>query len=155
VSRPVLEPVTPHNLDAVCAVRVREEQRPYVEPVARSLAEADAHPHLAWPRAIVDGDVCVGFVMAFLGVRWHEDDPPERTRSGLWRLNIDRGHQGRGYGRFAVDAVCTHLADRGRDEFAYVTWDAGEHGPEGFYLRLGFEVTGELSGTQTVARRPL
>ena len=38
---------------------------------------------------------------------------------------------------------------------ARVTWEPGEHGPEGFYLSLGFELTGELSGTQTVARRQL
>jgi diamine N-acetyltransferase len=153
VIRPRLEPVTARNLDAVCAVRVRPEQERYVEPVVRSLAEAYVHPHLAWPRAVVDGDDCVGFVMAFLDVHWREDDPPDLTRSGLWRLNIDAGHQGRGYGRFAVDGVCAHLAARGRDEFAYVTWDPGAHGPEGFYLGLGFELTGERSGAQTVARR--
>jgi diamine N-acetyltransferase len=77
------------------------------------------------------------------------------TRSGLWRLNIDAAHQGRGYGRFAVDATCEFLASRRRDEFAYVTWEPGEHGPEAFYLGLGFEPTGELSGSQTVARRRL
>jgi diamine N-acetyltransferase len=147
--------VTPRNLDAVCAVRVREEQQRYVEPVVRSLAEAYVHSHLAWPRAVVDGEEVVGFVMAFLDVHWREDDPPNVTRSGLWRLNIDAAHQGRGYGRFAVDATCAFLASRGRDEFAYVTWEPGEHGPEGFYLGLGFEPTGELSGTQTVARRRL
>jgi diamine N-acetyltransferase len=155
VTAPRLEAVTPRNLDAVCAVRVRPEQERYVEPVTRSLAEAYVHSHLAWPRAVVDRDEVVGFVMAFLDVHWREDDPPYVTRSGLWRLNIDGAHQGRGYGRFAVDATCAFLASRGRDEFAYVTWEPGDHGPEGFYLALGFEVTGELSGTQTVARRRL
>jgi diamine N-acetyltransferase len=155
VTTPRLEPITPENIDAVCAVRIHEKQEPYVEPVARSLAEAYLHPDLAWPRAIVDGVAIVGFVMAFLDVHWNDDDPPEITRSGLWRLNIDAAHQGHGYGRFAVDAVCAHLADRGRDEFVYVTWEAGEHGPEAFYLGLGFEPTDELSGGQTVARRRL
>ncbi|HWM75377.1 MAG TPA: GNAT family N-acetyltransferase [Nocardioides sp.] len=155
MTTPRLTRITPDNLDAVCAVRIREEQEPYVEAVARSLAEAYVHPDLAWPRAIFDGDACVGFVMAFLDVRWNDDDPPEITRSGLWRLNIDAAHQGHGYGRFAVDAVCAHLTERGRDEFVYVTWEPGEHGPEAFYLGLGFEPTGELSGKQTVARRRL
>jgi diamine N-acetyltransferase len=116
VTAPRLEPVTGRNLDAVCAVRVREEQQPYVEPVVRSLAEAYVHSHLAWPRAVVEGDQVVGFVMAFLDVHWHEDDPPNVTRSGLWRLNIDAAHQGRGYGRFAVEATCAFLAGRRRDE---------------------------------------
>lgn len=153
--QPRLEPVTARTIDAVCAVEVHERQRRYVEPVARSLADAYVHPDLAWPRAIFDGDDCVGFVMAFLDVHWHEDDPPHVTRSGLWRLNIDAARQGRGYGRFAVEATCAFLAARGRDEFAYVTWEPGEDGPEPFYLGLGFELTGELSGTQKVARRRL
>ncbi len=154
MTTPRLEPITPENFDAVCAVRILEEQEPYVEAVARSLAEAYVHPDLAWPRAIVDGDACVGFVMAFLDVHWN-DGPSEITRSGLWRLNIDAAHQGHGYGRFAVDAVCAHLTSRGRDDFVYVTWEPGQHGPEAFYLGLGFGWTGELSGNQTVARRRL
>jgi diamine N-acetyltransferase len=32
----------------------------------------------------------------------------------------------------------------------YVTWHPGDGGPEGFYRKLGFELTGEVSGDQTV-----
>jgi diamine N-acetyltransferase len=32
----------------------------------------------------------------------------------------------------------------------YVTWKPGEGGPEGFYRKLGFQLTGEESGGQTV-----
>ena len=34
-------------------------------------------------------------------------------RAGIWRLNIAAGEQGRGYGRFAVDAIAAEARRRG------------------------------------------
>lgn len=144
-----LVPVTAHNIDAVCAVHVRPDQGHLVSPVMKSLAEAYAHGEVAWPRAVVDGDVVVGFVMAFLDIDWNPAKDPDDVRSGIWRLNIDAGHQGKGYGRFAVGAAVEEIRRRGADR-AYVCWDTGAHTPEPFYLGLGFTPTGELSGGQRV-----
>jgi diamine N-acetyltransferase len=145
---PRLEALTPQNLDAALAVRVRPDQEHAVTPVVESLAEAYVRPAgVAWPRLIVDGDRPVGFLMAFLDIDWHGDGSV--IRSGLWRLNIDAGEQGNGYGRFAVDSVAGELRRRGTEEL-YVTWHPGPDGPEEFYLRLGFRTNGETSGGQTV-----
>ncbi|MET9525838.1 GNAT family N-acetyltransferase [Streptomyces coeruleorubidus] len=139
-----LEEITAGNLDAALGIRVRPDQEHAVAPVVKSLAEAYVHPGVAWPRLIVDGDRPVGFLMAFLDIDWYEDGSV--LRSGLWRLNIAAGEQGRGYGRFAVESVAEELRRRGTKQF-YVTWHPG---PEGFYLRLGFQTNGETSGGQTV-----
>ncbi|MFC8347630.1 GNAT family N-acetyltransferase [Streptomyces sp. NPDC057280] len=141
-SGPRLEEITPRNIDAALAIRVRPEQEFAVSPVVKSLAEAYVHPGTAWPRLIVDGDDArpVGFLMAFLDIDW--GDAGTVIRSGLWRLNIDAGAQGRGYGRFAVESVAAEIRRRGGDEL-YVTWHPGEHGPENFYLGLGFRPNGE------------
>ncbi|MGW0367363.1 GNAT family N-acetyltransferase [Streptomyces coeruleorubidus] len=139
-----LEEITAGNLDAALGIRVRPDQEHAVAPVVKSLAEAYVHPGVAWPRLIVDGDRPVGFLMAFLDIDWYEDGSV--LRSGLWRLNIAAGEQGRGYGRFAVESVAEELRRRGTKQF-YVTWHPG---PEGFYLRLGFQTNGETSGSQTV-----
>ncbi|WP_330458515.1 GNAT family N-acetyltransferase [Streptomyces sp. NBC_00820] len=145
---PRLAELTPLNFEAALAVRVRPSQEHAVEPVAHSLAEAYVHPAgVAWPRLIVDGDRPVGFLMAFLDIDWRGDGT--LTRSGLWRLNIDAAEQGKGYGSFAVRSVAEELRRRGTEEL-YVTWHPGPDGPEEFYLRLGFRVTGETSGGQTV-----
>ncbi|MGW6703885.1 GNAT family N-acetyltransferase [Streptomyces sp. NPDC054956] len=145
-----LEAVTPDNFDAVCALSVRPDQAHLVAPVVKSLAEAYVHGETAWPRAIVDGDEIVGFVMAFLDIAWNPAKDPEDFRSGLWRLNISAAHQSKGYGRFAVRAVAAELRARGASR-VYVTWELGPGTPEPFYLGLGFRPTGELSGGQTVA----
>ncbi|SEQ80823.1 GNAT family N-acetyltransferase [Microlunatus flavus] len=147
-----LEAVTAANLDDALAVRVAPEQEHLVRPVVRSLAEAYVNPGVAWPRLVVDDGVVVAFVMAFVDSTW--DDDPADVRSGVWRLNVDRHHQGRGYGTFAVRAVCDELRGRGAAA-CHVTYHRGPGSPEPFYARLGFVATGELSGDQTVARLAL
>lgn len=142
-----LAPITPANIDRALAVRVRPDQERFVSPVVKSLAEAYVHPREAWPRLILDGDTPVGFLMAFLDIDW--DGKGIDFRSGLWRLNVSAEAQGRGVGRFAVAAVADEVRRRGADRM-YVTWEPDEGGPEGFYRRLGFRLTGESSGGQTV-----
>ncbi|WP_406332669.1 GNAT family N-acetyltransferase [Streptomyces sp. NBC_00203] len=150
-----LERVTPDNVDAAIALKVRPEQEPFVSPVVKSLAEAYVHPETAWPRLIFDGEELVGFVMAFFDIRFDPHNPDDRPRSGLWRLNIADGRQGRGYGRFAVESVCEEIRSRGNQSRVTVTWGEGEGGPEEFYLRLGFRRTGETSGDQVVGELEL
>lgn len=145
-----LEPVTADNFDAVCAVQVRPDQRHLVSPVVKSLAEAYVHPTCAWPRAVVDGDEVVGFVMAFHDIVWDPATDPTDRRSGIWRLNIDAGRQGKGYGRFAVHSVVDEIRRRGTHGAVHVSWHLGPGSPEPFYLGLGFTPTGELSGDERV-----
>ncbi|WPP30596.1 GNAT family N-acetyltransferase [Streptomyces sp. CL7] len=149
---PRLEEITPANLEAALALRVRPEQEYAVDPVAHSLAEAYVRPGKAWPRVIVDDGRVVGFVMAFLDIDWRDDGTD--VRSGLWRLNIAADEQGKGYGRFAVDAVAEELRRRG-SKTLHVTWHPGEHGPENFYLTLGFEKTDERVNEEHVGVLPL
>ncbi|MFJ7194942.1 MULTISPECIES: GNAT family N-acetyltransferase [unclassified Streptomyces] len=150
-----LEKVGPDNVEAACHLKVRPGQDGLVKPVAWSLAQAYATPDIAWPRLIFDGEQLVGFVMAFFDVRFYPDDPDDdRLRSGLWRLNIAADQQGRGYGRFAVEAVCEEIRRRGQTR-ATVSWAPGEHGPEQFYFKLGFRLTGEMSGDQVVGELEL
>ncbi|MFG2877448.1 GNAT family N-acetyltransferase [Streptomyces sp. NPDC048337] len=151
---PRLIPITADTIDAACAISVRPDQQHLVSPVVKSLAEAYVHPGVAWPRLIVDGDEPVGFVMAFLDIAWNPSKDPTDIRSGIWRLNISADHQGKGYGRFAVQAVIDELRRRGATR-AYVTYDTGPGTPAPFYAGLGFHPTGELSGDQPVAELTL
>lgn len=152
-----LEKVTPDNVLDACRLRVAPEQERFVAPVARSLAEAYADPGTAWPRLVFDGDRLVAFVMAFFDVRFGpvgRAEPADRLRSGLWRLAVAADEQGKGYGRFAVNTVCEEILRRGQQRVT-VSWGQGEHGPEEFYLRLGFRTTGETSGDQVIGEMDL
>ncbi|WP_405360054.1 GNAT family N-acetyltransferase [Kitasatospora sp. NBC_00085] len=149
-----LEPITPATIDAALALKVRPDQEGLVSPVVKSLAEAYAHGDTAWPRLVFDGDRPVGFVMAFLDIRFNPEQPGDQPQSGLWRLNIGAEEQGRGYGRFAVEQVCAEIRRRGGRRVT-VTYVPGDHGPAGFYASLGFRPTGEFSGDQEVAELAL
>jgi diamine N-acetyltransferase len=133
-----LEPVTRENVIVACEVAVRPDQESFVAPVAMSLAEAYVQPGIAWPRLVYDGDEAVAFVMG----AFDPDCPIEFFRCGIWRLNVAAEHQGKGYGRFAVEGVLAEARRRGQDR-ATVLWVPGRPGPEEFYLRLGFRPTGE------------
>lgn len=147
-----LEPVTRDNVRAVCRLAVAPSQRNLVAPNAVSLAEALVSPH-AWYRAITADGVPVGFVML-------SDDPEGTGNEGrpqyyLWRLMIGDGLQGAGYGRRAVELVVDHVRSRPGATELLVSWVPGEGSPEGFYLGLGFEPTGEIDDGEVVGRLPL
>jgi diamine N-acetyltransferase len=134
-----LEKLTPDNVRRACDLKVAPEQQKFVAPVAVSIAEAYVHGEMAWPRVIMDGDRMVGFVM--VAIQPEEENPV--FRFCLWRLNIDASEQGKGYGRFAVQAVADEARRRGVNRLT-VTWHPGEGGPEEFYRKIGFEPTGEV-----------
>lgn len=140
-----LEAITSENVGAACRLKVRPDQEDLVAPVAWSLADAYANPEIAWPRLVRDGDDLVGFVMG----GFDPQSPVDAFRCGIWRLNIAADYQGRGYGRFAVESVLAEARRRGQDR-ATVLWVPGEHGPQDFYLKLGFRPTGDVIDDQVV-----
>ncbi|MFC4116867.1 GNAT family N-acetyltransferase [Nonomuraea zeae] len=147
---PRLEEITPDNLAAAVEIKVSLAQEAFVAPVVASLAEAYASRQTAWPRLVYDGDRAVAFVMA----NFDPGHEIEAFRCGVWRLNVAAAEQGKGYGSFAVRALCEEARRRGHRRVT-VLWEPGEGGPEGFYLRLGFKRTGEVLFGETVGELAL
>jgi len=145
-----LNPITQENVRAACKLELRPDQDHLVAPVAWSIADAYAMPDIAWPRLVYDGEQLVGFVMAAFAA----DQENPVFHSHLWRLNIGAAHQGKGYGRFAVEEVCQEAMRRGHHRVT-VGYHAGPGGPEVFYERLGFRPTGEYNQGDTIAERLL
>ena len=140
-----LAELTADNVQAACGIDVKPEQRTFVAPVVESLPEAYVHYGTAWPRLILDDDRVVGFVMG----NFDPANEIDAFRAGIWRLNIAAAEQGRGYGRFAVEAIAAEARRRGQKRIT-VLWLQGDDGPEDFYLRLGFTPTGEVMGGEIV-----
>ena len=99
----------------------------------------------------------VGFVMISDGI------PPETLAANddivgpyfLWRLLIDARFQGRGYGRATIDEVVDYLRARPDAEVLLTSCRAGEGSPQAFYLRYGFELTGEVKWGEDLLRLPI
>ncbi len=139
-----LREITQESLQAVLDLAVEPEQEPYVATNARSIAEAHFEPR-AWFRAVYADDDPVGFVMAFR-------DPPNVF--WVWRFMIDAGHQGKGYGRRALELLVGEARRDGVTEVK-LSYHPGEHSPHSFYSRSGFVDTGEVDDGEIVMRLAL
>jgi diamine N-acetyltransferase len=142
-----LAPIDEDNVKAVYELKVAPHQEDFVAPNPWSLAQAVAEQRIAWPRAIVAGDEVVGFLML-------EIDPQEEDGRPfwLWRLMVGEAFQGRGYGSAALQLAIDEVRERGGTEI-YTSWVDQPDGPGPFYLRRGFEPTGEIDDDEVVARR--
>jgi diamine N-acetyltransferase len=139
-----LIPVTDENVDAVCELAVREGQRRYVAPAARTVAEAKEHAPGAFLRAIaVDGRP--------VGVLWVQTDEPVPY---LVRFMVDAAWQGREIGRRALALLLDELRTAGHAELE-LSYVPGEDGAERFWLNCGFQPTGRMHGGEVLVRMDL
>lgn len=142
--------LTPDNVRAVRRLVTHKTQEAMVAPVGVSLADAlvpaviDGEACVPWYRAIeADGEL-VGFVM----VAEATEDHPEPY---LWRLLVDRRHQRRGIGAWALELVEQRWREAGIAS-ATVSWVDGPGSPRPFYERRGYVPTGVVDHGEIQAR---
>ena len=141
-----LREVTVESLMSILKLRVTREQRRFVASNAVSIAQAHFSPE-AWFRAIYAGETPVGFLMMSV--------PPEEGEYYLWRFMIDARHQGKGYGRRALELLIEHVKGQPNGKELTLSHVPGAGSPEEFYRKLGFEHTGEEEGEERVMKRTL
>ena len=150
--------VSEDDVSAVMALRRAPGQERYlgmmISHFEDAIADARACPRM-W--SVHDREQLVGFVMISDGI------PAETLAADddivgpyyLWRLLIDRQHQGRGYGRATIDAVVDYLRGRPNADALLTSCAAGEGSPQPFYLHCGFEKTGEVKWGEDILRLEL
>jgi diamine N-acetyltransferase len=122
-----------------------------VAPNAVSIAQAYFHKE-AWFRAIYAGDQPVGFVMLNDPTLVEHPDEPDFF---LWRLMIDRAHQGSGYGHAAVEKLVEHVAARPTARRLLVSHVKTAERLARFYQSLGFHYTGREDDGELVMERAI
>lgn len=134
--------VTAANHSVVASLATHHTQERFVATMADSFADAadpemhEGAPVVPWMRAIEADEEIAGFLMT-AEPRW-PGEPPY-----LWRLLIDRRHQGRGIGRRALGVLVDRLRAEGHQRLL-TNWVRDLGGPEPFYLGLGFRLTGRI-----------
>jgi diamine N-acetyltransferase len=127
----------------VLELHVTDAQSSFVAGVADSLAEAEMTPDARpWYRVICADGEPVGFIMISDGVP--PGNPELVGPYYLWRLLVDVSHQGRGYGTAALDLVGDYVRNRPGGTVLMTSAVPGDAGPTPFYLRYGFELTGDV-----------
>ena len=143
-----LREVTRDTVRAVCDLDAGDGGK-QVAPNAVSIAQA-YFSDTAWFRAIYAMGDLVGFVMLSDPTLAESSDDPDFF---LWRLMIDRAHQGKGYGAAAVERLVEHVRSRPGAERLFVSHVAGAERLAKFYRSVGFRYTGaEESGELLMER---
>jgi diamine N-acetyltransferase len=145
-----LAEVTRETVAAVCKLDAGDGGK-QVAPNAVSIAQAHFQGE-AWFRAVCDDEVLVGFVMLYDPTLVESPDEPDFF---LWRLMIDRSHQGKGYGRAAVEALVEHVRTRPGARRLLVSHVKGADRLSRFYQSLGFLYNGGEDGGELVMERAL
>jgi diamine N-acetyltransferase len=128
---------------------VNENQKNLVASVAQSFADAlfppeDPNgPPLVWIRGVLRNSQPAGFVMC-------ADQTQQQKDPWLWRLLVDKSHQGLGVGTFALTAVIERYRELGMHR-VLTAWHPGEGNAGDFYKRFGFVETGEKIDEEIVA----
>ena len=100
-----LEKVTAKNVWDILELKVAEDQESFVASNEESIIEAYvtlAENGKVFLFGIYDDDAPVGFLMIGFGGGWEGAPSVAEGNYNFWRLMIDERHQGKGYGKQAV-----------------------------------------------------
>jgi len=157
-----LEQVTEENAKDVLKLEVHAEQQLFVADNRTSLHEAElalAHGGHAFPFCIYDDAVPVGFAMIGFGTDEEWKDPPAIAveNYNIWRLMIDRNHQGKGYGKKAMKLVMEFICSMpcGEASLCWLSYHPENTAAKHLYASFGFQETGETDGNEVIAVRVL
>ena len=129
-----LQPITLDTFSTCCDLTVGPTQRGFCPENVRSLAEAYVRDDAECFGLHFGGDM-IGFAMLV----------QEAGHIHLHRFMIDFAHQGRGYGRAALDAIIEHVRARpDRSDRLIVMFLIENLAAEHLYQAAGFVDTGEL-----------
>lgn len=145
-----VRPVDALNLAAVMKLEVAAGQRRFVATVPVSLAQVAYEP-AGRAVAMFDGEEAVGMMLLY-DARLDKDKPDEQLY--VWRLLVDARHQGRGYGRLALQWVADEARRLGLKTVGLSHVDL-PGGPAGFYAKLGYRYTGEVDDGELKMALPL
>jgi diamine N-acetyltransferase len=138
-----LREITPENFSAVINLDVADDQKLFVAPNVKSIAQAKIYP-TAVPLAVYSDDELVGFVM----YAYSRDD----EKYYLVRLMIDAEHQGKGYGKAATLEVIRRMSEIEDCRAIYLSFVPENTGAEKLYSSVGFKRTGEFNEGEIIMR---
>ena len=129
-----LKEITTENIDAVLALKFRDDQKRFVVSNAESLAKAYVYSKTAYPFAVYDDETLVGFIM----MGYYE----VKEYYTLWEFMIDERYQNKGYGRQALKLGIDFVKKCFNPDSIYTGVAPGNSVAKGLYESVGFVSTG-------------
>ena len=124
------------NYEAVLKLEVSEDQKKYVAPNVKSIADAYLYRKAGdvFPYAVQEGETVVGFILL--------DEDEEEKEYMIWRMMVDKEHQGKGYGRAIVEKVMAQFEADSRFDVLIADYVKGNDVMGKLLESLGFEYGG-------------
>ncbi len=136
-----LQPIAKSNWKECSKLSVADNQTDFVPSNLYSIAEAQFYPYAA-PLAIYCANQMVGFIM------YGRDEISHKWK--VFRLMVDVAHQGRGYGRAALQQVIAEIAKQLDGDEIIICYHKSNEVARNLYGQLGFrEQNIDDSGTVT------
>ena len=136
-----MDPIALHKVDesnfmACFGLNLRDGQERFVSHPIRSLAQAYVYYKQCTPFAVLSGGEVVGYIMVIY-------DYDEETYN-IWHLMIDGAHQGKGYGRTAMELALEYIRTKpfGASNRVLLTVSPENSAACALYRSLGFAETG-------------
>jgi diamine N-acetyltransferase len=129
------------NWKLVVGLTVADDQRDFVAPNVFSIAESRFLPGFT-TRAVLHGEEAVGFAM-------YGPDPDD-GQLWLYRLMIDKDHQGKGLGRAALHEIIRHVRDELGAPLLRLGVHADNRAAAALYRSVGFVFTGQTYGSEEI-----
>ncbi len=129
-----LEKVSVINYENVLSLQVFEEQNGFVSSPAYALAQAYAYYKTAFPFAIYNDNIIIGFIM----FGFYES----RHQYTLWKFLIDKQYQNKGYGKEALLQGIQYLKEPFKISELYTGVAIENQTAKHLYEKIGFEKTG-------------
>ena len=145
-----LRPLTEENLQQCFNLKVASDQTQYIASNEASWNTAKENAEVARPFAICCDGKMVGFTM----FAFDEDYEDPNDRYWLWRLMIDEGLQGQGYGTAALQVIIQYFRDHGANNIRLSTKETNTNALS-MYRKAGFRETGELNDGEIVLQLDL
>ena len=135
-----LREINKDNYEQCIKLQVAEKQKSFVASNVYSLAQAWVFQKTAYPFAIYEDNIMVGFVM----MGYYE----EKQAYTIWRFMIDARYQGKGYGKKALQLSIDYLRKEHHVNEIYLSFVSGNIAAEKLYGSLGFQKTGVMEGDE-------
>lgn len=159
----LLKDVNHSNWISCIELDVTNEQRQYMNPNVFSLAEAFVHSgtrkdaeeyYRCIPFAIYNNDDIIGFAMLTYETETDYDNKPAYE---IYRIMIDKKHQGNGYGKTALGLLLEYINTLpcGSADNIYVEWHPDNIASKKLFEAYGFSVVGTDEDGAVIAKMNL
>lgn len=128
--------------EVVVGLTVTDDQRDFIAPNLFSIAESHFLPGF-FTRAVLHDAETVGFAM-------YGPDPDDNGQLWLYRLMIDKAHQGKGLGRAALQEIITHVRHELGAPLLRLGVRTDNTTATALYKSAGFIFTGQIFGSEEI-----